>query len=286
MNRQDEISALSRTPSMNLSQFVKMVKSHFQKHGRSMPWRKEVTPYCIVVSEVMLQQTQVERVLQKYPLFIEQFPDFQTLAQAPLEKVLTVWQGLGYNRRALALKKIAATIHTTYGGYLPQSVDILKTFPCIGQATASSILVFAFHMPLVFIETNIRRVFIHHFFHSRTDVHDNEILPLIEKTLDRQTPHTWYYALMDYGSALKNKMLNPNRRSKHYERQSKFEGSQRQKRGAIVRFVLQHPDCTTVSIARHIHATITETTVLLEKLTAEGFLDQIKNRYRICQHMD
>jgi A/G-specific adenine glycosylase len=265
----------------SIAAFRRTVKAFFRKNRRPMPWRETADPYHIVVSEIMLQQTQVERVWDKYLAFVRRFPDFQALASARLQEVLALWQGLGYNRRAIALKKISETVIAAHGGALPASVETLTTLPGIGHATASSIAAFAFNLPSVFIETNIRRVFIHHFFDDRTDVHDNEILPLVEATLDRKHPREWYYALMDYGTALKKELPNPNRRSKHYTKQSKFEGSTRQKRGAILRFVLAHPNSTIHAIAKHLSLAPADILPTTGRLVTEGFLQLTKKRYHV-----
>ena len=217
--------------SQGIPAFQRMVLSHYEQYGREMAWRNTTDPYQILVSEIMLQQTQVERVTTKFPEFIRAFPDFASLAVAPLANVLTVWQGLGYNRRAIALQKCAIRVMNEYEGSLPVDVDILATFPGIGRATASSIAAFAFNMPVVFIETNVRRVFIHFFFTDTDTVSDAEILPLVKKALYRENPRVWYWALMDLGSALKKTIPNPNRRSVHYTKQSPFEGSDRKIRG-------------------------------------------------------
>ncbi len=213
-------------PSPGISEFQQMVMSYYEQHGRDMAWRHTSDPYQILVSEIMLQQTQVERVTLKFPEFIETFPDFTALAAATLAEVLAVWQGMGYNRRAVALQKCAVRVMTGYDGVLPADVDQLAAFPGIGRATASSIAAFGFNMPVIFIETNIRRVFIHFFFSGSETVNDSEILPLVERALYRANPRVWYWALMDLGSALKKTVSNPNRRSAHYTRQSSFEGSE------------------------------------------------------------
>ncbi|MCX6688331.1 MAG: A/G-specific adenine glycosylase [Methanoregula sp.] len=216
--------------------FQQEVLSFYQVHGRhDMCWRHTTDPYQIVVSELMLQQTQVERVSIKFPRFIARFPDFATLAAAPLHEILTIWQGMGYNRRALYLKRCAEIVTHDHHGVLPADVEALVTLPGIGRATASSIAAFAFNMPVVFIETNIRRVYIHHFFPERETITDNEILPLVAQTLYRKNPRVWYWALMDWGAALKKTITNPNRRSAHYTRQAPFAGSDREIRGRIVR---------------------------------------------------
>ncbi|MFX1337395.1 MAG: hypothetical protein ACFFDK_02155 [Promethearchaeota archaeon] len=156
----------------------------------------------------MLQQTQTRRVSEKFLNFVRKFPNFKALSESSLEEVLKAWQGLGYNRRAIALKKIAETVITEYEGILPDSIEILKSFPQIGHNTASSIAAFAFNKPSIFIETNIRRVYIYFFFPQKQKVDDKNILPIVKKTIDNENPREWYYALMDYGVMLKKNILN------------------------------------------------------------------------------
>lgn len=220
--------------------FQTLVLDYYEKHARTFPWRDDVTPYRVFISEVMLQQTQAGgRTIEKFNVFVERFPDFASLAAAPLADVLKLWQGLGYNRRALALKKAAETIVRDYHGELPRTVAELDALPGIGYATACSISAFAFNAPVVFIETNVRNVFIHHFFPGRSDVRDAELMPLVTAALSGVKSGAWYSALMDYGSMLKKTYGNASRRSKHYTKQSTFEGSDRQLRGAILRLLSQ-----------------------------------------------
>ncbi|MDR1626936.1 MAG: A/G-specific adenine glycosylase [Spirochaetia bacterium] len=222
-----------------VSRFKTLIRTHYRRFGRSFPWRETRDPYGICVSEIMLQQTQTERVLKKYPPFIAAFPSFESLAAARLGDVLALWQGLGYNRRAKALREIAVAVCADFGGVLPGAPDILRGFPGIGPATAGSLAAFAYNKPSVFIETNIRRVFLHFFFEGRENVHDREILPLVEASLDKKNPRTWYYGLMDYGVYLKTLYPNANKRSAHYAPQSRFENSNRQVRGAIIKALTQ-----------------------------------------------
>src|SRR5579872_3425524 len=200
------------TGQKTLLAFQEIIKNYYHKNGRVFSWRQNITPYHVVVSEIMLQQTQTDRVASKFELFIDIFPDFKALANAPFEQLLRTWKGLGYNRRAIALQKVAQKVMTEFGGVLPNSVDTLATFPGIGRATASSIVAFAFNSPTVFIETNIRTVFIYFFFYDKINkrmlIHDKEILPLVEKTVDQDNPRAWYYALMDYGVLLKKQVGN------------------------------------------------------------------------------
>jgi len=262
--------------------FQEFIYHYYQKHGRSLPWRMTHNPYHILVSEIMLQQTQTERVLDKYAQFINSFPDFSSLAQAPLREILRVWQGLGYNRRAIALKKIAQMVITRFHGNLPSSLEELMTLPGIGRATASAICAFAFNAPVVFIETNIRRVFIHHFFQKENSIKDAEILPLVEKTLDTSNPRRWYYALMDYGVLLKKRYRNPNRRSVHYQKQPPFEGSNRQIRGMILKTLVLEHDISERGIIKRLDATPERVRKNLIQLQEEGFLKKRGNRFTIA----
>jgi A/G-specific adenine glycosylase len=255
-----------------VAEFRNLVYDHFRRNGREMPWRETSDPYRILVSEIMLQQTQVQRVETKYPEFIAAFPDFPSLARAELREVLRVWQGMGYNRRAIALQKIARRVVTEHDGRLPESEETLRTIPGIGPATAGAIVAFAFKKPTVFLETNIRRVFIHLFFPGREGVKDSEILPLIEKTLDRENPRQWYYALMDYGAALKKQSHNPNRRSAHYIRQSPFEGSDRQIRSLVLKTLLAKPRLPMSELLEAVGKGTKRAERIVDQLAGEGFL--------------
>ncbi len=219
--------------------FKECVWGYYRKHKRSFSWRDSYDPYAIVVSEIMLQQTQTRRVAEKYAQFLKQFPTFLALAHASTSEVLIAWSGLGYNRRALALQGIAQKVINEHKGVLPSDPAILQTFKGLGSATAASIVAFTYNSPTCFIETNIRAVYLHVFFHHKESVSDKELLPLISMTVDQVHPRQWYYALMDCGVALKSLYKNPARKSKHYAKQSKFEGSDRQIRGAIIRLLGQ-----------------------------------------------
>lgn len=228
-----------------LEEFYQAVWSFYKERGRFFAWRDTHNPYHIVVSEIMLQQTQTSRVAEKYDSFLKRFPTFQELAQASTVDLLTEWVGLGYNRRALALHGIAQTVVEKHRGILPNDPGILETFKGLGPATAASICAFAFNRSTVFIETNIRAVYLHAFFtHRQQPVSDKELFPLVAATVSVERAREWYYALMDCGVELKKLYKNPSRKSKHHARQSKFEGSDRQIRGAVVRFLTQHKTAT------------------------------------------
>jgi A/G-specific adenine glycosylase len=267
--------------SRDKTAFRATVLGYFEEHERDLPWRRTRDPYAIFVSEVMLQQTQVPRVIPKYRAFLEAFPDVQTLAAAPLVDVLALWSGLGYNRRAKSLKQ-AAEIIVAGGGRVPDTLEGLVALPGIGHATAAQILAFAFDVPVAFIETNIRSVYIHEFFDGADDVPDSAILLLVEETLDCDDPRSWYYALMDYGTYLKSMLPNPSRRSAHHVRQSKFEGSMRQIRGALLRELTERPGQDAASAAAAIGFEPERVSEALRALTAEGFLSAEGGVYRIA----
>ena len=229
----------------------------------------------------MLQQTQVERVIQKFKLFISIFPDFPSLARAELKDVLSVWQGLGYNRRALALVRAAQTVTSEYGGNLPAKLEDLAKLSGVGRTTASSLQAFAFNKPAVFIETNIRRVFIHHFFEGKENIKDNDILPFVEATLDKSNSGMWYHALMDYGAMLKKEIPNPNIRSLHYKKQPPFKNSDRQIRGAILRILLEKSPLSSPEIKEKIHNPATRIRKIINQLEREGLVQKRKGRYSI-----
>jgi len=259
------------TPA-TIKHFQKTVYDYYKKNKRDLPWRKHITPYSTTVSEIMLQQTQVNRAIEKFNEFMRVFPTWNALATAPVSDVLRVWQGLGYNRRALGLKKTAEIVVSTYKGRLPKEPEILLSLPSIGPATAASIVVYAFDLPSPFIETNIRTVYLHHFFKDKKEITDKELAPLVEATLDRKNPRQWFYALMDYSLYLKKNFKNPSRRSAHYVRQSTFEGSNRQLRGQILRCLLEHPGITTVALAKKIQRTKKEVEPCVIQLLKEGFI--------------
>ncbi len=268
------------TPRL-IRQFRKTIYAHYRQNIRSLPWRKVRSPYRVLISEMMLQQTRVERVREKYKPFIRSFPDFASLAKASLREILGAWQGMGYNRRAVALKRTAEIVTRDFRGKLPASEDELVKLPGIGKYSASAILAFAFDRPAVFIETNIRRVFIHFFFRDRKDVTDGEILPLVEKTLDRASPREWYYALMDYGVILRREFENPNRRSAHYRKQSAFQGSNRQLRGMILRLLVKKQDLTEPAITDCLGADQEKVRENLAVLQKEGFIKKKGRCFRI-----
>lgn len=226
--------------------FVSTVWQYYDQNRRILPWREarsgeDSYPYKVLVSEVMLQQTQAQRVIEPYQRFIKRFPNIEDLAKANVGDVIREWQGLGYNRRAKYLHDCARIINSSHQNYIPNSIDGLVKLPGIGKNTAGAIVAYAYNDPAIFIETNVRTVYIHHFFEKVEHVSDAEIEVLLEQTVNRENPREWYWALMDYGTHLKKTIGNANKKSKHYQKQSKFEGSKRQVRGKILKLLSNQP---------------------------------------------
>lgn len=216
-----------------------------------------------------------------YPKFLREFPDIFSLAEASPGRVLRAWQGLGYNRRALALLEIAKKVVADYGGVLPRDPGILKTFPGIGETTANSIAAFVWNVPTVFVETNVRRVIIHHFFRSARGISDERVRDCVARTVDKKDPREWYYALMDYGTFLGKSVPNPNRRSAHYRRQPKFKGSIRELRGTIVKLFISRSRWTEEEIIGTTGVSAVKAETALRALEKEGFLKRRGRAYML-----
>jgi len=263
------------------STFRRTVYDYYRRCGRRLPWRSRKDPYGILVSEFMLQQTQAERVASFYPLFLKAFPSFRALAHAELREVLRAWQGLGYNRRAVLLQRLSREVIERHAGRLPVSFEELIKLPGIGKATAGALLAFAFNKPAVFIETNIRSVFLHHFFPRQKNVSDEDLLPLVSSALDTKNPRRWYWALMDYGVFLKKRYANPSRRSAHHARQLPFEGSDRQLRGKLTRLLLGRRKVGLTECKKALSCPQARFLRIKEKLRRDGLLLEEDGKLRL-----
>ena len=262
--------------------FVEIVWKYYKENGRhELPWRKTHDAYAILVSEMMLQQTQVDRVIPKYEAFLKKYPTALKLSKASLADVLNLWQGLGYNRRAKMLLLCSQMVMTHFKGVFPTSELELLELPGVGPYTAKAILAFAYNTPSALIETNVRSVYLYHFFKLKTDVTDAELLPYIERTCDRENPREWYYAVMDYGSYLKKEFGNPNAQSKHYTKQSTFKGSDRQIRGAVVRALTIGSYTRTELLAVLSNYEDIRVDAQVAKLIYEGLIEHKKKRYNL-----
>lgn len=269
--------------SAKVASFQKTIWDYYAIHRRDLPWRRPNTdgtfdPYHILVSEMMLQQTQVSRVIPKHQAFLNAFPTLESLAASSLPTVLGMWSGLGYNRRAKYLLEATKVIAAEHAGAFPVRKEQLVTLPGIGPNTAAAILVYSFNQPLVFIETNIRSVYLHHFFSGESAVSDRQLMPLIEQTLPMDTPREWYWALMDYGTYLKTTQPNPSRASRHHSKQSRFEGSRRQIRGLVLKQLLRGS-----ATEKALHELVADSRLeeVLNQLAKEGLITKKHRTYHL-----
>lgn len=261
----------------DIGQFQETVWAYYREHGRSMPWRHDPSPFNVLVSELMLQQTQVARVLPKFDAFLYTCDNFADLARLPLSKVLNLWSGLGYNRRAKYLHQTARIVTHQFDGRLPDSLTDLVRLPGVGPNTAGAIAAYVFNQPVAFVETNIRTVFFHHFFPERCDVDDKELLAIAEQVVDRTHAREWYWALMDYGSYLKQHRGGLLDISRHYRKQTPLVGSQREMRGRIVRALVGKSQTTTTLLKKAVGADERFETALAG-LISEGLVTKHGNR--------
>ena len=267
-----------------IRKFRRKVWEYWKKNGRhDLPWRKTKDPYRILVSEMMLQQTQVPRVTEKYKEFLKKFPTVRALAKAPLSDVLKVWSGLGYNRRAKYLHDAAKQIVEV--GNIKEA--LAGPLPGVGPYTRAAVRVFAYNEPDILIETNIRAVYIHHFYPFRTrrvlngSVSDKELSTLLSKVGAGEDQREWHWALMDYGAYLKRSGVRNNSRSAHYTKQSKFEGSLRQVRGTILR-ELHSGSKTVLTLYSLIRANKRIAGKALEGLARDGLIVKEKGKWQIA----
>jgi len=256
---------------------------YYRGHKRDLPWRRTSDPYKIMVSEIMLQQTQVARVIPKYKAFLKKFPNVALLAKATPKDVLVFWQGLGYNRRALNLHKVAQILVEKYKGKVPLSADELQKLPGIGPYTARAVAAFAHNADVVFIETNLRTVVTHHFFPRKKVVSDKELLAILEKAFPKGKSREWYAALMDYGAHLKRSGVRLNAKAKGYKKQKVFRGSSREARGAILKALVRGP--RDAEFLTHILGDdrVVQAKSQLASLTKEGLIELSNGKFRLPQ---
>ena len=283
---------------MTTKQFQRHILSWYRQNRRDLPFRTSIrwekdkphypkkldrglTPYHILVSEIMLQQTQIPRVLEKFPEFMHVFSNWNTLARANTNRLFGVWQGMGYWRRALYLRECAKTVEKIHGGTLPKDPEVLMTLPGIGPYTSHAISCFAYQNPDAFIDTNIRRVFISFFFPNKSEVSDKEILAIAQEAVWVPNPREWHYALMDYGSIVLGNTRTLNKQSRHYSRQSKFEGSFRSYRAEVIRYLTQNKNATLGVLDKHLSPSPYKTKAILAALVKDNIIQKKKSYWTL-----
>jgi A/G-specific adenine glycosylase len=216
--------------------FQQTVLRYYQEYGRDLPWRKTTNAYHILLSEVMLQQTQVDRGMAYYLTWTKRWKRVQDLAKANRVDVLKAWMGLGYNNRAINLHKTAQKISEEYDGDVIAAVKDFKNLPGIGPYTSAAVRIFARNEDIVTVDTNIRRILIHEFALPES-TSDKELWALAEQCLPKGKSRDWHNGLMDYGATL---LTSRKTGIKPKTQQSKFEGSDRQIRAKILRYILSN----------------------------------------------
>lgn len=272
-----------------LEVFRTTVRAQGRELYRDLPWRRTRDPYLVLVSECMLQQTQVSRVMGYWDVWLSRFPTADALAAAPLETVLESWRGLGYNRRAVALHRTAQEVSEHLGGVVPADRAALLSLPGVGPSTAAGVRVFAYDLPDRYLETNVRTVFLHELLPLEVEVTDRELIPLVEAACPSDDVRGWYYALLDYGAFLKRTLPNPSRRSAHHTRQSTFEGSRRQKRAYLLRAVQDEGRADLAHLSQSLdeaerqagrpRVPVALAESILADLLGEGFLEQDTEKF-------
>jgi A/G-specific adenine glycosylase len=264
--------------------FLQTILGFYEGHGRQFIWRETSDPYRILLSEVMLQQTQTSRVIPKYELFLSLWPTLKDLAGVALDELLYHWKGLGYNRRALNLRR-SAIASREWDWNLPTKQTELLSLPGVGKATAAAIGAFSYRERTIYLETNIRRVLLHCFYPDQEGVKDKELELLLGRLVQLvEDPKAWYYALMDFGVLLKHLLPNANTRSAHYTKQAKFENSNRQIRGQLIH-LLSDTGAKEQQQVTTLLSHFEEERVLycLGQLEKEGFVEETEGTYRIAK---
>lgn len=259
-----------------IQQFQKKVFSFYRKKKRELLWRKTSDPYKILLSEFMLQQTQVNRVLLYYEQWIAKWPTIYALAAASLPEVLQMWMGLGYNTRAVNLHRAARKIVAEYNGDVMTAVKQYKELPGIGRYTSHAVQIFSANADLVTVDTNIRRIFIREFNLSE-QISDKELWKLAEACLPRGKSRDWHNALMDYGAL---SLTAQKTGIKPKTQQSRFEGSDRQIRAKILRYLLTK-DMSISELKKNLGIEQIRLFPILEKMISEKIIVKEHKIYRL-----
>jgi len=259
--------------SQKIELFRHKIFDFYRLNRRSFPWRESSDRYAVMISEIMLQQTQAERVVPKYTAWLQHFPDVAALASAQLKDVLAMWSGLGYNSRAVRLHRSASIILECFGGIVPSTPELLKKLPGIGEYTCRSIPVFADNFDVAAVDTNIRRILIHEFMLAE-DIAPINLQQVADAVLPRGQSREWHNALMDYGA-----LLLTSKRSgiRSLSRQSTFLGSKRWYRGRLVHDLVRSKTLFLEEIKERYGDCPWNLDEIISDLIAEGVVEQTRN---------
>lgn len=278
---------MQKISDQDIINFVQTVHERGLELYRAFAWREIDDPYAVLLSEIMLQQTQTARVERYFEDWMQRFPSIDALSAASTTDILSAWQGLGYNRRGLMLKKLADEVAETRAGALPETYEEMLKLPGVGPATAAGVMAFAHNMPSAYLETNVRTVVLHELMPEHDEVSDKIVTEIVKRAsvcagelgIDARA---WNYALLDYGVWLKKNYPNPSRRSKHHTKQSKFEGSHRQKRAALLREILSQPGMNVSELEARLPWSLDEFEEALNDLLKEGFVEENDERFSVA----
>ena len=265
----------AETNKAKIKSFQDKIFNWWKENKRSFPWRETTNPYYIMISEIMLQQTQAPRVIQKYLDFIEKFPTEQSLSEASQSELLSLWLGLGYNRRALWLQDAARTIQELEN--FPQTPEELQKLKGIGPYSARSILIFSFNEDIATVDTNIRRILIAEGF-AEESTSEKELMLIAEQLQTKGRSRDWHNALMDYGSLV---LTSSKTGIKPTSQQSKFKGSEREKRGKILKYLLDNDEATVNILCTIIKSSKEQLEPILDKMIKDGLITKTKNKYKV-----
>ncbi|MHA2252598.1 MAG: Fe-S cluster assembly protein HesB [Candidatus Kariarchaeaceae archaeon] len=258
-----------------ISQFHEMLFSWWADNKRQFPWRDTTDPYKIMVSEFMLQQTQAIRVIPKFLLFTEKYPDLQTLSEADKKELLTIWSGLGYNRRAIWLQQAAGELLKFEP--FPQDPVVLRKLRGVGSYTSRAIPIFAFNADLVTVDTNIRRILIYEGF-AQEESSERELYEIAENLLPMGKSRDYHSALMDYGALSKtSKVTKISSINKH----APFKGSTRDFRGKIIKCLTKRKGLSRRDLQEKCSIPGNEIIKILQGLIDDELIQYKSGRYYI-----
>jgi len=257
----------------NIELFRQKIFDFYQLNGRSFPWRKTTDRYAVMISEIMLQQTQADRVVPRFEEWLQHFPDITHLSSAPLREVLSLWSGLGYNSRAVRLHRCAAIIRDSFSGIVPSRPEILKTLPGIGEYTSRSIPVFADNLDTAAVDTNIRRIIIHEFTLPE-DIAPAQLQKQAEALVPTGRSREWHNALMDYGSL---ELTSRKTGIRPLTKQSKFQGSKRWYRGKLIKELIKSDEMFLEEISEKYASCPWDLEEIISDLITEGLVERQKS---------